>query len=180
MRVATSHRSAGSFWQACRAPGPIFCYGQRFSLITVGLAVGAAWYLRNVAFPGEFVRAADSPTPRRGRARASRAARRRRRVAGTRHETWLAPNAPKSAWHSLAAQRQNTCRLPHKSKHPPRARRLETNAGKFGAKEEGHEQRRDFSEEYDNYYSGATDWDTAQQPRTTSTTTRRLRRDISH
>ena len=160
----TSHRRRGQLLAGLQGPlGRFFVMAKGFSLITVGLAVGAAWYLRNVAFPGEFVRAADSPTPRRGRAGRVELPRRRRRVAPERvmRDTARTKRTKERA-RSLAAKTAKPPPPSLKSKHPPRAR-LETNAGKFGAKEEAMSSE-EILARYDNYYSGATDWDTAQQP----------------
>ena len=118
----TSHRRRGQLLAGLQGPlGRFFVMAKGFSLITVGLAVGAAWYLRNVAFPGEFARAADfadaSPRPR-GASRAAKTP--PPRCSGTRHETWLAPNARKSARAALPRKRQNR-RLPHTKANTHRA-----------------------------------------------------------
>jgi hypothetical protein len=43
--------------------------GSGASYLAVGLAVGSAYYLRNVAFPGEQLRPLKSPSALRGPAR---------------------------------------------------------------------------------------------------------------
>ena len=134
------------------------------ALVTVGLAVGAAWYLRNVAFPGTSsllpARFADASRPRLaaapGRSRAAKTL--PPRCSGTRRETWLLQTHQRARARHIAAR---TANLPHtKAKHKKPTR---NHAGKFGAKEEAMSSE-EILARYDNYYSGATDWDTAQQP----------------
>jgi sterol 24-C-methyltransferase len=99
-----------------------------------------------------------SPTPRRGRAGRVELPKRRRSVAPEhvmRHGSQQ--NTPKRERAALPLERQNL--PPTKPQNVHRAK----NAGKFGAKEEAMSSE-EILARYDNYYSGATDWDTAQQP----------------
>ena len=143
--------------------GRFFVMAKGFSLITVGLAVGAAWYLRNVAFPGEFVRAADSPTPRRGRAGRVELPRRRRRVAPERvmrpgsHQTHERARAPPCRENGKTAASLT-------QKQTPTARTTRNQRRQVRRQGGGHVSSEEILARYDNYYSGATDWDTAQQP----------------
>ena len=141
-----SHRRRGQLLAGLQGPlGRFFVMAKGFSLITVGLAVGAAWYLRNVAFPGEFVRAADSPTPRRGRAGRVELPRRRRRVAP---ERVMRPGSHQT--HERA--RAQPCRENGKTaasltqKQTPTARTTRNQRRQVRRQGGGHEQRRDLGE----------------------------------